>query len=167
MQFFLEANVLATLTKFMNKDIGTYLQVSRQELDESKTGFVAPEKELDKHTIRFEEDMNEYAIQSTRTITSILRILQKLTKRKPNIIKNALCRGQTIVWLKVRQACCKMGQILFGWHLTFASVYVCIVCIQTACGGSSDPIATPVCVKIGEVAGEVFRSSGSLLCTVM
>ncbi|CAI5703528.1 unnamed protein product [Peronospora effusa] len=100
MQFFLEANVLATLTKFMNKDIGTYLQVSRQELDESKTGFAALEKELDKHTIRFEEDMNEYAIQSTRTITSILRVLQKLTKRKPNIIKNALCRGQTIVWLK-------------------------------------------------------------------
>ncbi|CAI5714245.1 unnamed protein product [Hyaloperonospora brassicae] len=100
MQFFLEANVLATLTKFMNKDVGTYLQVSRQESDELKTGFYALEKELDKHTIRFEEDMNEYAIQPTRTITSILRILQKLTKRKPNIIKNALCRGQTIVWLK-------------------------------------------------------------------
>ncbi|KUF91453.1 Striatin-interacting protein 1 [Phytophthora nicotianae] len=100
MQFFLEANVLATLTKFMNKDIGTYLQVSRQESDETKTGFYALEKELDKRTIRFEEDMNEYSIQSTRTITSILRILQKLTKRKPNIIKNALCRGQTIVWLK-------------------------------------------------------------------
>ncbi|CAH0479342.1 unnamed protein product [Peronospora belbahrii] len=100
MQFFLEANVLATLTKFMNKDISTYLQVSRQESDESKMGFFALEKELDKHTIRFEEDMNEYAIQSTRTITTILRILQKLTKRKPNIIKNALCRGQTIVWLK-------------------------------------------------------------------
>ncbi|CAI5741164.1 unnamed protein product [Peronospora destructor] len=65
-----------------------------------KTGFAALEKELDKHTIRFEEDMIEYAIQSTRTITNILRILQKLTKRKPNIIKNALCRGQTIVWLK-------------------------------------------------------------------
>ncbi|EGZ23968.1 hypothetical protein PHYSODRAFT_256591 [Phytophthora sojae] len=100
MQFFLEANVLATLTKFMNKDIGTYLQVSRQESDEAKTGFYALEKELEKRTIRFEEDMNEYSIQSTRTITSILRILQKLTKRKPNIIKNALCRGQTIVWLK-------------------------------------------------------------------
>uniref|UniRef100_H3GFG0 Far11/STRP N-terminal domain-containing protein n=1 Tax=Phytophthora ramorum TaxID=164328 RepID=H3GFG0_PHYRM len=100
MQFFLEANVLATLTKFMNKDIGTYLQVSRQDSDEPKTGFYALEKELDKRTIRFEEDMNEYSIQSTRTITSILRILQKLTKRKPNIIKNALCRGQTIVWLK-------------------------------------------------------------------
>ncbi|KAF1794664.1 Protein of unknown function DUF3402 [Phytophthora cactorum] len=100
MQFFLEANVLATLTKFMNKDVGTYLQVSRQESDETKTGFYALEKELDKRTIRFEDDMNEYAIQSTRTITSILRILQKLTKRKPNIIKNALCRGQTIVWLK-------------------------------------------------------------------
>ncbi|POM68443.1 Hypothetical protein PHPALM_15400 [Phytophthora palmivora] len=100
MQFFLEANVLATLTKFMNKDIGTYLQVSRQDSDESKLGFYGLEKELDKHTIRFEEDMNEYSIQSTRTITSILRILQKLTKRKPNIIKNALCRGQTIVWLK-------------------------------------------------------------------
>ncbi|KAL3671872.1 hypothetical protein V7S43_002540 [Phytophthora oleae] len=100
MQFFLEANVLATLTKFMNKDISTYLQVSRQDSDEAKTGFYALEKELDKRTIRFEEDMNEYSIQSTRTITSILRILQKLTKRKPNIIKNALCRGQTIVWLK-------------------------------------------------------------------
>ncbi|KAE9293719.1 hypothetical protein PF008_g24726 [Phytophthora fragariae] len=100
MQFFLEANVLATLTKFMNKDIGTYLQVSRQDSDESKAGFYALEKELDKRIIRFEDDMNEYAIQSTRTITSILRILQKLTKRKPNIIKNALCRGQTIVWLK-------------------------------------------------------------------
>ncbi|GMF16966.1 unnamed protein product [Phytophthora fragariaefolia] len=101
MQFFLEANVLATLTKFMNKDIGTYLQVSRQDPDESKTGFYALERELDKRTIRFEDDMNEYSIQSTRTITSILRILQKLTKRKPNIIKNALCRGQTIVWLKL------------------------------------------------------------------
>ncbi|KAF4131939.1 hypothetical protein GN958_ATG18972 [Phytophthora infestans] len=100
MQFFLEANVLATMTKFMNKDIGTYLQVSRQESDEAKTGFYGLEKELEKRTIRFEEDMNEYSIQSTRTITSILRILQKLTKRKPNIIKNALCRGQTIVWLK-------------------------------------------------------------------
>lgn len=100
MQFFLEANVLATLTKFMNKDVGTYLQVSRQDSDETKTGFYALEKELDKRTIRFEEDMNEFSIQSTRTITSILRILQKLTKRKPNIIKNALCRGQTIVWLK-------------------------------------------------------------------
>ncbi|KAG7398574.1 Striatin-interacting protein 2 [Phytophthora boehmeriae] len=100
MQFFLEANVLATLTKFMNKDIATYLQVSRQDVDETKTGFFALEKELDKRSIRFEEDMNEYSIQSTRTITSILRILQKLTKRKPNIIKNALCRGSTIVWLK-------------------------------------------------------------------
>ncbi|KAI9922650.1 hypothetical protein PsorP6_002355 [Peronosclerospora sorghi] len=97
MQFFLEANLLATLTKFMNKDICTYLQVSHQESDESKTGFYSLEKEIEKHNIRFE---NEYAIQSTRTITSILRILQKLTKRKPNIIKNALCRGQTIVWLK-------------------------------------------------------------------
>uniref|UniRef100_M4BYX2 Far11/STRP C-terminal domain-containing protein n=1 Tax=Hyaloperonospora arabidopsidis (strain Emoy2) TaxID=559515 RepID=M4BYX2_HYAAE len=100
MQFSLEANVLATMTKFMNKDVGTYLQVSRQESDDIKTGFYALEKELDKRTIHFEEDMNEYAIQSTRTLTSILRILQKLTKRKPNIIKNALCRGQTIVWLK-------------------------------------------------------------------
>ncbi|CEG41500.1 Uncharacterized conserved protein [Plasmopara halstedii] len=100
MQFFLEANVLTTLTKFMNKDINTYLQVSRQDSDESKTGFYALEKELEKHAIRFEEDLNEFSIQSTRTITSILRILQKLTKRKPNIIKNALCRGQTIVWLK-------------------------------------------------------------------
>ncbi|RLN52248.1 hypothetical protein BBJ29_003498 [Phytophthora kernoviae] len=100
MQFFLEANVLATLTKFMNKDIATYLQVSRQDSDEIKTGFFALEKELDKRSIRFDEDMNEYSIQSTRTINSILRILQKLTKRKPNIIKNALCRGSTIVWLK-------------------------------------------------------------------
>lgn len=109
----------------MNKDIGTYLQVSRQESDEAKTGFYALEKELEKRTIRFEEDMNEYSIQSTRTITSILRILQKLTKRKPNIIKNALCRGQTIVWLKV---CWTMRcEFSVGWFtLTDSFILVCL-----------------------------------------
>ncbi|RLN96300.1 hypothetical protein BBJ28_00020771 [Nothophytophthora sp. Chile5] len=81
MQFFLEANVLAKLTKVMNKDIATYLQVSRQDLYEVKTGYHALEKELGKRTIRFYEDLNEYSIQPTRTITSIVRILQKLTKR--------------------------------------------------------------------------------------
>ncbi|KAF1318673.1 hypothetical protein FI667_g13687, partial [Globisporangium splendens] len=100
MQFFLEANVLATLTKFMNKDIATYVQVSRQDSDDYRSGFIALEKEIEKLNIRFEDDMNEYSVQSTRTITTILRILQKLTKRKPNIIKNALCRASSIVWLK-------------------------------------------------------------------
>lgn len=101
MQFFLEANLLATLTKFMNKDIATYVQVSRQEAEDYRSGFIALEKEMEKLNIRFEDDMNEYSVQSTRTITTILRILQKLTKRKPNIIKNALCRASSIVWLKV------------------------------------------------------------------
>ncbi|DBA01795.1 TPA: hypothetical protein N0F65_002911 [Lagenidium giganteum] len=100
MHFFLEANLLATLTKFMNKDLTAYLQVSRQESDESKTGFYALEYEIDKLTLRAEEDMNEFEMQSTRIMTSILRILQKLSKRKPNIIKNALCRSSSIVWLK-------------------------------------------------------------------
>lgn len=103
MQFFLEANLLATLTKFMNKDIATYLQVSRQDADDFRSGgFMALEKDVDRLTIRFDDDMNEFSVQSTRTITTILRILQKLTKRKPNIIKNALCRSSSIVWLKVR-----------------------------------------------------------------
>lgn len=105
MQFFLEANVLATLTKFMNKDIATYLHVSRQDSDDARagaSGFVALERELERLAIRFDDDMNEFSVQSTRTITTILRILQKLTKRKPNIIKNALCRSSSIVWLKVR-----------------------------------------------------------------
>ena len=48
--------------------------------------------------------MSEYAVQPTRTITSILRILQKLTKRKPNMIRNTLCRTSSIVWLKVSTA---------------------------------------------------------------
>lgn len=108
MQFFLENNLLATLTKFMNKDIATYLQVSpsRQDNggDEVKSGFYALERELEKLNLIVEDGVNDYSLQSTRIITSILRILQKLTKRKPNIIKNALCRGSSIVWLKVR--CC-------------------------------------------------------------
>lgn len=101
LQFFLEANLLATLTKFMNKDVATYLQVSRQDADDFRSGFLALEKELERLNIRFDDDMSEFSIQSTRTITTALRILQKLTKRKPNIIKNALCRSSSIVWLKV------------------------------------------------------------------
>lgn len=112
MQFFLEANLLATLTKFMNKDIATYLQVSRQEAEDTRSGFVALEKEMEKLSIRFDDDMNEYSVQFTRTITTILRILQKLTKRKPNIIKNALCRSSSIVWLKVRAICLCLGALL-------------------------------------------------------
>lgn len=113
MQFFLEANLLATLTKFMNKDIATYLQVSRQETEDARSGFVALEKEMEKLNIRFDDDMNEFSVQSTRTITTILRILQKLTKRKPNIIKNALCRSSSIVWLKVRTLCLCVESLCF------------------------------------------------------
>lgn len=103
MQFFLENNLLATLTKYMNKDIATFLQVSpRQDADEVKTGFYALEREIDKCNIRVEDAVQDFSLQSTRTITTILRLLQKLTKRKPNIIKNVLCRGSSIVWLKVR-----------------------------------------------------------------
>ncbi|TYZ59796.1 hypothetical protein PybrP1_001408 [[Pythium] brassicae (nom. inval.)] len=101
LQFFLEANLLATLTKFMNKDIATYLQISRQDADDFRSsGFLALEKELERLNIRFDDDMSEFSVQSTRTLTTALRILQKLTKRKPNIIKNALCRSSSIVWLK-------------------------------------------------------------------
>lgn len=101
-QFFLEANLLVTFTKFMNKDLVTYLQVSRQDADDNtKTGFFALEYELDKQNIRMEDEVIDFGVQGTRTITTILRILQKLTKRKPNIIKNALCRSSSIVWLKV------------------------------------------------------------------
>ncbi|CCI44704.1 unnamed protein product [Albugo candida] len=96
MQFLLEANMLATLTKFMNKDLATYLQVIRQEKDDRNTGFGLLERECMKKSIKFDDDMAEYAIPPTRTITSILRLLQKLTKRKPNIIKNMLCRSASI-----------------------------------------------------------------------
>nr|CCA27130.1 conserved hypothetical protein [Albugo laibachii Nc14] len=100
MQFLLEANMLSTLTKFMNKDLTAYLQVIRQEKDDMSTGFCLLEREFGKKSIKFDDDMAEYAIPPTRTITSILRLVQKLTKRKPNIIKNMLCRGASIVWLK-------------------------------------------------------------------
>ncbi|GLD97527.1 hypothetical protein PINS_up006217 [Pythium insidiosum] len=99
--FFLDANLVATLTKFMNKDLATYLQVARQEGDDQRTGLWALEIDLmRKSNIRSEDNQNEFAIQPTRIITSILRILQKMTKRKPNVIKNALCRSSSIVWLK-------------------------------------------------------------------
>jgi hypothetical protein len=101
MHFFLDG-LLGTLTKFMNKDLATYLQVSRQD-DDAKTGFYALENELRKHSVRSDDKQNEFSTQSTRMITSILRILQKMTKRKPNVIKNALVRTSSIVWLKVRE----------------------------------------------------------------
>ncbi|KAJ0406913.1 hypothetical protein P43SY_001764 [Pythium insidiosum] len=89
--FFLDANLVSTLTKFMNKDLATYLQVPRQESDDQRTGLWALEIDImRKNNIRSEDSQNEFAIQPTRIITSILRILQKMTKRKPNVIKNAL-----------------------------------------------------------------------------
>lgn len=163
MQFFLENNLLATLTKFMNKDVATYLQVStsRQDAggDEPKSGFYALERELEKLNLRVEDDVHDYSLQSTRTITSILRILQKLTKRKPNIIKNALCRGSSIVWLKV-SSCLHESVHLPVIFVLIATGVLCSVCV--ACGIAANPVAPPVCTQAGQVTGQVPWAPGTI-----
>jgi hypothetical protein len=153
-QFFVEANVPATLTKFMNKDLSTYLQVSGrqgatgsvvamedvQHLQSIRpVGFYALENDFEKLSIRTEDDYNEYSIQSTRTITSSLRILQKLSNKKPNIIKNALCRSSSIVWLKV-------SHILRQKHQSNLIHLFLLACCIT-----SDSFTSLICTKTRQV----------------
>lgn len=155
MQFFLENNLLATLTKFMNKDIATYL---RQDSggDDPKSGFYALERELEKLNLRVEDDVLDYSLQSTRTITSILRILQKLTKRKPNIIKNGLCRSSSIVWLKV-----SYFFVVHVWSVmhSLSDDDLCFVVVAGSI--SANPATALVCAEAGEVPSQVSWCTGA------
>ncbi|OQS05176.1 hypothetical protein THRCLA_02650, partial [Thraustotheca clavata] len=96
-----DAGILATLTKFMNRDFATYVQVRNNE-DNSLRVEGLPNG-TKKATIIVPIDdtlVAEYALQQTRCLASVLRILQRLTKRKPSLIKSTLCRSQSLVWIK-------------------------------------------------------------------
>ncbi|KDO29650.1 hypothetical protein SPRG_05602 [Saprolegnia parasitica CBS 223.65] len=89
-----DAGVLPTMTKFLNRDFATYVQVPRREAPESQQKLTVVVAMDDASSVA------EYARQQLRCVASVLRLVQRLTKRKPSLIKSTLCRSQSLVWLK-------------------------------------------------------------------
>ncbi|EQC38858.1 hypothetical protein SDRG_03816 [Saprolegnia diclina VS20] len=96
-----DAGVLPTMTKFLNRDFATYVQVRVIE-DGSQRVEKLPSrnKKLTVVVALDEATVAEYARQQLRCVASVLRLVQRLTKRKPSLIKSTLCRSQSLVWLK-------------------------------------------------------------------
>ncbi|RHY22390.1 hypothetical protein DYB32_009518 [Aphanomyces invadans] len=85
--------------KFLNRDTATYVQVRPEDLSHQRVEF-RPPMGLQKAVALLEDPSVEYALPPLRTVTSLLRIVQRLTKRKPSLIRATLCRTQSLVWLK-------------------------------------------------------------------
>ncbi|KAF0714263.1 Aste57867_3978 [Aphanomyces stellatus] len=82
--------------KFLNRDTATYVQL--RQTDESASLRVDMPVPM-KRSVPAEDDV-EYALAPTRIVTTLLRVVQRLTKRKPSLIRPWLCRAQSLVWLK-------------------------------------------------------------------
>ncbi|ETV95335.1 hypothetical protein, variant [Aphanomyces invadans] len=98
-QGLVEGALLPSATKFLNRDTATYVQVRPEDLSHQRVEF-RPPMGLQKAVALLEDPSVEYALPPLRTVTSLLRIVQRLTKRKPSLIRATLCRTQSLVWLK-------------------------------------------------------------------
>ncbi|CAK4326455.1 unnamed protein product [Aphanomyces euteiches] len=93
-QGLVEATLLPAATKFLNRDTATYVQVRQEDPSHLRVELATPMQ----RSVVVGQD--EYALPPLRIVTTLLRIVQRLTKRKPSIIRATLCRGQSLVWLK-------------------------------------------------------------------
>ncbi|OQS01496.1 hypothetical protein ACHHYP_00658 [Achlya hypogyna] len=96
-----DAGLLPTMTKFLNRDFAAYVQV--RQLDDGSQRVNQLPGGPKKPTVVVAGDdgaIAEYARQPLRCVGSALRLVQRLTKRKPSLIKATLCRSQSLVWLK-------------------------------------------------------------------
>ncbi|RHY01821.1 hypothetical protein DYB25_002438 [Aphanomyces astaci] len=79
-------------------DTATYVQVRAEDASHQRVEMHPPMQKA--VAVLADDPSMEYALAPLRTVTSLLRIVQRLTKRKPSLIRAMLCRTQSLVWLK-------------------------------------------------------------------
>ncbi|KAF0776129.1 hypothetical protein AaE_000171, partial [Aphanomyces astaci] len=97
-QGLVEGALLPAATKFLNRDTATYVQVRAEDASHQRVEMHPPMQKA--VAVLADDPSMEYALAPLRTVTSLLRIVQRLTKRKPSLIRAMLCRTQSLVWLK-------------------------------------------------------------------
>ncbi|RHY54010.1 hypothetical protein DYB38_004521 [Aphanomyces astaci] len=78
-------------------DTATYVQVRAEDASHQRVEMHPPMQKA--VAVLADDPSMEYALAPLRTVTSLLRIVQRLTKRKPSLIRAMLCRTQSL-WMR-------------------------------------------------------------------